>query len=128
MEETTQPPQGPQVPPVQLAYLKSMLIGQLWLEANDKLILTTNYRQNIKQTFNRLNNSLEDTIKQGYDEIYTTDPQMVTNILNSVDELIEKIKGGTIDELVMMNAVIDKYNENKEWFLEHASAEFLRID
>tara|TARA_R110000822_G_scaffold29350_3_gene86486 strand:- start:149 stop:526 length:378 start_codon:yes stop_codon:yes gene_type:complete len=125
MEETTQ---APKVPPVQLAYLKSMLIGQLWLEANDKLILTTNYRQNIKQTFNRLNNSLEDTIKQGYDEIYTTDPQMVTNILNSIDSLIDKIKGGTIDELVMMNAVIDKYNENKEWFLEHASAEFLRID
>ncbi len=117
-----------QVPPVQLAYLKSMLIGQLWLEANDKLVHTTTYRQNIKQTFNRLNNSLEATIKQGYDEIYSTDPEMVTNILNSIESLIDKIKGGNIDELVMMNAVIDKYNENKEWFTEHAAAEFLRID
>ena len=114
--------------PVQLAYLKSMLIGQLWLEANDKLILTTTYRQNIKQMYNRLNNSLESTIKQGYDEIYSTDPEMVINILNSIESLIDKIKGGNIDELVMMNAVIDKYNENKEWFTEHAAAEFLRID
>ena len=126
MEETKT--KEPQVPPVQLAYLKSMLIGQLWLEANDKLVLTTNYRQNIKQTFNRLNNSLEATIKQGYDEIYSTDPEMVTNILNSIESLIDKIKGGNIDEIVMMNAVIDKYNENKEWFTEHAAAEFLRID
>ena len=126
MEETKT--KEPQVAPVQLAYLKSMLIGQLWLEANDKLVLTTNYRQNIKQIFNRLNNSLEATIKQGYDEIYSTDPEMVTNILNSIDSLIDKIKGGNIDELVMMNAVIDKYNENKEWFLEHGAAEFLRID
>ena len=126
MEETKT--KEPQVPPVQLAYLKSMLIGQLWLEANDKLVHTTTYRQNIKQTFNRLNNSLEATIKQGYDEIYSTDPEMVTNILNSIDSLIDKIKGGNIDELVMMNAVIDKYNENKEWFTEHAAAEFLRID
>ena len=126
MEETET--KQPQVAPVQLAYLKSMLIGQLWLEANDRLTMTTTYRHNIKQTFNRLNNSLEATIKQGYDEIYTTDPEMVTNILNAIDELVEKIKGGTIDELVMMNAVIDKYNENKEWFLEHGAAEFLRID
>lgn len=126
MEETKT--KEPQVPPVQLAYLKSMLIGQLWLEANDKLVHTTTYRQNIKQTFNRLNNSLEATIKQGYDEIYSTDPEMVTNILNSIESLIDKIKGGNIDEIVMMNAVIDKYNENKEWFTEHAAAEFLRID
>ena len=126
MEETKT--KEPQVPPVQLAYLKSMLIGQLWLEANDKLVLTTNYRQNIKQIFNRLNNSLETTIKQGYDEIYSTDPEMVTNILNAIDSLIDKIKGGNIDELVMMNAVIDKYNENKEWFAEHSAAEFLKID
>ena len=126
MEETKT--KEPQVPPVQLAYLKSMLIGQLWLEANDKLVHTTTYRQNIKQTFNRLNNSLEATIKQGYDDIYSTDPEMVTNILNSIESLIDKIKGGNIDELVMMNAVIDKYNENKEWFTEHAAAEFLRID
>lgn len=126
MEETET--KQPQVSPVQLAYLKSMLIGQLWLEANDKLVHTTTYRQNIKQTFNRLNNSLEATIKQGYDEIYSTDPEMVTNILNSIESLIDKIKGGNIDEIVMMNAVIDKYNENKEWFTEHAAAEFLRID
>ena len=126
MEETET--KQPQVSPVQLAYLKSMLIGQLWLEANDKLVHTTTYRQNIKQTFNRLNNSLEATIKQGYDEIYSTDPEMVTNILNAIDSLIDKIKGGNIDELVMMNAVIDKYNENKEWFAEHAAAEFLKIE
>lgn len=126
MEETET--KQPQVSPVQLAYLKSMLIGQLWLEANDKLVHTTTYRQNIKQTFNRLNNSLEATIKQGYDEIYSTDPEMVTNILNSIESLIDKIKGGNIDELVMMNAVIDKYNENKEWFTEHAAAEFLKIE
>lgn len=126
MEETKT--KETEVSPVQLAYLKSMLIGQLWLEANDKLILTTTYRQNIKQIYNRLNNSLEATIKQGYDEIYSTDPEMVTNILNAIDSLIDKIKGGNIDELVMMNAVIDKYNNNKEWFTEHASAEFLKIE
>jgi len=117
-----------EVSPVELAYLKSMLIGQLWLEANDRLTMTTTYRHNIKQTFNRLNNSLEATIKDSYDKIYTTDPEMVTNILNAIDDLIEKIKGGTIDELVMMNAIIDKYKENKEWFQEYGAAEFLRID
>jgi len=28
----------------------------------------------------------------------------------------------------MIDAVIDKYNENREWFIEHASADFLKLD
>jgi len=40
----------------------------------------------------------------------------------------EKLSTSNLDELVMINAVIEKYHENKEWFTEHAAAEFLRID
>jgi sialic acid synthase SpsE len=39
-----------------------------------------------------------------------------------------KIASSDIDELVMIDAVIDKYKENKEWFVEHASADFLKLD
>jgi len=53
---------------------------------------------------------------------------MVTNILNKIEELIDKIKGSSIDELIMINSVVDKYQENKDWFKEHAEAEFLKID
>lgn len=126
--EETKTKEVEEVSPVHLEYLKSMLIGQLWLEANDRLAMTTTYRQKIKQTYNRLNNDLEELIKDGYNQIYDTDPEMVTNILNSIESLIDKIKEGSIDDLVMMNAVIEKYNENREWFIEHGSAEFLRID
>jgi hypothetical protein len=28
----------------------------------------------------------------------------------------------------MIDAVVDKYKENKEWFMENGNAEFLRID
>jgi len=28
----------------------------------------------------------------------------------------------------MIDAVIDKYNDNKEWFKEYAEAEFLKIE
>jgi hypothetical protein len=53
---------------------------------------------------------------------------MTTNILNSIESLVDKLKTSTLDELVMINAVVDKYNENKEWFKQHAEAEFLRIE
>ena len=32
---------------------------------------------------------------------------------------MDKIKNSDIDELVMIDAVIDKYKENQEWFMEH---------
>jgi hypothetical protein len=53
---------------------------------------------------------------------------MTTNILNKIEALVTKLTTSTIDELIMIDAVIDKYNENKEWFKEYGESEFLRID
>ena len=113
---------------MQLNYLKSVLISQLLLEANESLRLTTQYKLNVKQQINKLNVMLEDTVREEYNNLYNTDPEMVTNILNKIEGLIDKIKGSSIDELVMIEAVIDKYQDNKEWFVEHANADFLKIE
>jgi predicted nucleic acid-binding Zn-ribbon protein len=112
----------------QLSYLKSVLLSQLLLEANEELINTHQYKQNLKNQINRLNKTLEETVRKEYDTVYKTDPEMTTNILNKMDALVEKIKTSNIDELVMIDAVIEKYNDNKEWFTEYANAEFLKID
>jgi len=113
---------------MQLNYLKSVLISQLLLEANESLRLTTQYKLNVKQQINKLNLMLEDTVREEYNNLYNTDPEMVTNILNKIEGLMDKIKGSSIDELVMIEAVIDKYQNNKEWFVEHANADFLKLD
>ena len=113
---------------MQLNYLKTVLLSQLLLEANEGLRLTKQYKQNVKQQINKLNTMLEDVVREEFNTVYDTDPQMVTNILNKIEELIDKIKGSSIDELVMINSVVDKYQENKDWFKEHAEAEFLKID
>ena len=113
---------------MQLDYMKSVLLSQLLLEANEGLRLTKQYRQNVKQQVNKLNIMLEDTVREEFNNLYDTDPQMVTNILNKIESLMDKIKGSSIDELVIIGAVIDKYQENREWFEEHGQAEFLKID
>ena len=113
---------------MQLNYLKTVMISQLLLEANEGLRLTKQYKQNVKQQINNLNIMLEDVVREEFNTIYNTDPAMVTNILNKIESLIDKIKGSSIDELVMIGAVIDKYQENREWFEEHGQAEFLKID
>lgn len=112
----------------QLNYLKSVLISQLLLEANDQLKMTTQFRLNVKNQINKLDKMLEDVVREEFNTIYDTDPEMVTNILNKIESLIDKIKGSSIDELVMINAIVEKYQENKEWFKEYANAEFLKID
>lgn len=114
--------------PIQLEYLKFVLLSQLTLEANENLYFTQQYRQRVKNLGRRLNNELESVVREEYEKIYNTDREMTTNILRSIEELIEKISKSTIDDLVLINAIIDKYKENKEWFLEHANAEFLRLD
>lgn len=112
----------------QLNYVKSILIGQLLLEANDQLKGTNRYKQNVKNQVNKVNELLEPIAKSEFDKLYSVDPEMVTNILNKIEALIDKIKGGSIDDLVMIDAVIDKYMANKDWFEKHGDAEFLKLD
>jgi len=92
------------------------------------LYFTKQYKQQIKHKINSLNKDLEEVVRTEYSTIYKTDAEMTTNILNAIDDVITKLQTCTIDEIVMINAVIDKYKENKEWFAEYAAAEFLRIE
>jgi prephenate dehydrogenase len=114
--------------PIQLEYLKSVLLAQLLLEANESLIFTTQYRQTIKNLINRLNKELEQVVFEEYTKVYKTDPEMTTNILRSIESIITKLQTSTIDEIVMIDAVVDKYKENKEWFMENGNAEFLKLN
>ena len=99
------------------------------LEANDQLKGTNRYKQSIKQQVNKVNEMLEPIAKAEYNKLYSVDPEMVTNILNKIEALIDKLKdGSSIDDLVLINAVIDKYKENKEWFAEYGEADFLKLD
>ncbi len=90
--------------------------------------MTKQYKLNVKNQINKLDTMLEDVVREEFNTVYDTDPQMVTNILNKIESLIDKIKGSSIDELVMIDAIVDKYQDNKEWFKEYANAEFLKID
>ena len=111
-----------------IAYLKSILLSQLLLEANEELVATNRYKQNLKQQLNRVNNILEPIVREEFDNVYKTDPEIATNILNKIESLIDKISSYQIEELVMLEAVVDKYENNKEWFLKYAESDFLRLD
>lgn len=113
---------------IQQEYLKSVLLSQLLLEANESLFFTTQYKQQIKHKINSLNKDLEETVRNEYKIIYNTDPETTTNILNSIEVIIKKLQTSSIDELVFINAIIDKYKENKEWFTEYCETEFLKLD
>jgi regulatory protein YycH of two-component signal transduction system YycFG len=113
---------------IQLEYLKSVLLSQLLLEANESLFFTKQYKQQIKHKVNSLNKDLEEIVRDEYKIIYDTDAETTTNILRSIEEIISKLQTSSIDELVMINEVINKYKENKEWFVKHAETEFLRLE
>ena len=113
----------------QIMFLKSILLSQLLLEANESLITTNRYKQNLKQQGNRMINILEPIVRESFDVVYESDPMMTTNILNKVDSLINRIaKFRSIEEVVILEAIVDKYENNKEWFLKYAESDFLKID
>jgi hypothetical protein len=113
---------------IQQEYLKSVLLSQLLLESNENLIFTTQYKQQIKHKINSLNKDLEQVVRNEYKIIYNTDPETTTNILRNIELIVKKLQTSSIDELVFINAIIDKYKDNKEWFQEYADADFLRLE
>jgi prephenate dehydrogenase len=114
--------------PIQLEFLKSVLLSQLLLECNENLRYTKQYNGALKHLLNKVILHLETTVYDEYRKIYEADAEMTTNILNSIEDVIIKLTTSDLDELVMINAVIEKYKENKDWFVQYGSAEFLRID
>lgn len=112
----------------QITYLKSVVLSQLLLETNESLMNTTAYKQSLKQQINRMNSLLEPIVREEFDSVYKSDPEMTTNILNKIESIVDKIASYQIEELVILEAVVDKYENNKEWFLKHTASDFLRID
>ena len=112
----------------QLDYLKVVLLGQLLIESIDKLKGTTKYRREVKMMGNNFVTTLERYVSEDYNSVYANNEEMTMNVMRKTSELISKLSTTSLDELVMIDAVIDKYKENKDWFLENASAEFLRLD
>ena len=117
-----------QITAEQVTYLKSIILSQLLLEANESLVNTNVYKQSLKQQINRMNGILEPIVRQEFDGIYNSEPEMTTNILNKIDSIVGKIASYQIEELVILEAVVEKYENNKEWFLEHTASDFLKID
>ena len=113
----------------QIMFLKSILLSQLLLEANEELKSTDRYKQELKNQGNKMIAILEPVVRESFDVIYESDPMMTTNILNKVDGLINRVaKLKTIEEVVILEAIVEKYENNKEWFMEYAQSEFLRLD
>jgi len=111
-----------------LNYLKCVLISQLLLEANDDLKGSKAFKQNVKYQVSKTNQILEQVYQEGFNTVYHNNPEMCINVLNKIDKLIHKIKTATIDELIMIDALVDQYFNNKEEINETQTAEFTKIE
>ena len=112
----------------ELNYLKAILLSQLLIETMDSPKGSRFYKESVKYNVNRSIKELEQVFNTNYNNIYDNNPEMTTNVLNKLEALVDKLSTSSVDELVMIDSVIDKYHENKEWFKKHGEAEFLKID
>jgi len=110
-----------------ISYLKSVLTSQLLLEANEELVLTNRYKGSLKQQINRVNGMLEPIVREEFDSVYQSDPEMTTNILNKIDSVISTISKLDLDELVIVEGLLSDYEDNKEEYLKNAQANIDKI-
>ena len=116
------------ITPKHLNYLKCVLISQLLLEANDELKGSVGFKQNVKLQVNKTSKLLEGIYQEGFNTVYGNNPEMCTNVLNKIDSLIHSIKTASIDELVMIEALVKQYKENKDEINKTQITEFTKLD
>ena len=110
-----------------ISFLKSVLTSQLLLEANEELVLTNRYKGALKQQINRVNSMLEPIVRQEFDSVYKSDPEMTTNILNKIDSIVTMIAESDLDELVIIEGLLNDYEENREEYLKDAQGKIDKI-
>lgn len=110
-----------------ISYLKSVLMSQLLLEANEELVLTNRYKGSLKQQINRVNKMLEPIVRQEFDSVYESDPEMTTNILNKIDNIVTTVSKLDLDELVIIEGLLVNYEDNREEYLKSAQAKIDKI-
>ena len=110
-----------------ISYLKSVLTSQLLLEANEELVLTNRYKGSLKQQINRVNGMLEPIVREEFDSVYQSDPEMTTNILNKIDSVINTVSKLDLDELVIVEGLLSDYEANKEEYLKNAQAQIDKV-
>jgi len=59
--------------------------------------------------------------------MYDNDPQMVTNILNKIESLVDTLKNASIEDLIIIESIVDKYNNNKDHFRKTEEVSFNKI-
>jgi hypothetical protein len=116
------------ITPKHLNYLKCVLISQLLLEANDELKGSVGFKQNVKLQVNKTSKLLEGIYQEGFNAVYGNNPEMCTNVLNKIDSLMHSIKTASIDELVMIEALVKQYKENKDEINKTQITEFTKLD
>lgn len=108
--------------------LKVIVLGQLMLESMDEVKDTKIYSHGIKQQGNRFIKMLESHIPDKYDHVYDVDKEMVTNILNKISLITSELSTMDIVELLVMEALIDDYKNNKDYYNERLVTYFNRIE
>lgn len=108
----------------QLEYLKALLLGQLTIEAIEDLQNTNTYRHNLKNQGNKFVSMLDDYVKKDYDIVFKNNEVLTNNVMSRINAIVEKLCKASVDDLVLMDSLIDKYKENKEWFFENLPTEF----
>ena len=104
------------------------MISQLLLEANDDLKGSKAFKQNVKLQVNKTSKLLEGIYQEGFNTVYVNNPEMCTNVLNKIDSLMHNIKTASIDELVMIEALVKQYKENKDEINKTQITEFTKLD
>lgn len=100
-------------------YVKSLILAQLLLEANDDLEGTPFYDTRLDTDVKRVEKTLTKQINKQFMNIYNANPALIHNVIIRTENLVTKIGKCEIDDLTMLDFIIDKYLKNKNWILDN---------
>jgi len=94
--------------------LKLMALAQLMLESMDDFKETSMYKQQTKQTVQRLEALLKSQFGRSIDMMYQAEPEHANMLLTGVEETIDLLATLNIDNITLLGNTIKALKEEQE--------------
>jgi hypothetical protein len=98
--------------------LKVVIYNQLCMEANDDLIGTLDHDNYLENLLKKANKGLQRKAQQNLSGVYGADPQMMTNIFNSIDTFVGLLANKLPHEFFYLNSIVEEYDTDPKKFID----------
>lgn len=112
---------------IRYAVVKATFYSQLLLESLDEVSHTPVFKHSLKFKVKQAEKELEKATNKLLDQMYGENEEFLVNLQKHTDELMTRLCKLGIDELPLVNAILEEYENDSDNWKENLTIQFTKL-